>query len=215
MSAPRPVLLLGATTFSVEVAELIDEMPGLAVAGFVKNLEKPSPGETLEGRPVYWLGDLPGVCPEAAILCALSTTKRKRFTEEAGGVGLEFLRLIHPTAHVSPKVELGEGSLVGVGAIIGAHAAIGRHAIVSRGAMVGHHTRIGDWATIGPASNIAGACVIEEQAYVGIGATIRDHVTVGEGAVIGAGAVVTKDVPARTLVFGAPAKVLKRNAELL
>jgi len=41
------------------------------------------------------------------------------------------------------------------------------------------------------------------------GCTIIGGVTIGEGCVIGAGSVVTKDVPANSLVMGVPAKVVK------
>jgi len=44
---------------------------------------------------------------------------------------------------------------------------------------------------------------------IGAGAKIVNPVTIGEHSLIGANAVVTKDVPAYTVVAGAPAKVLR------
>jgi len=51
---------------------------------------------------------------------------------------------------------------------------------------------------------------IKDGAWLGGGAVILDGVTIGEGAVIGANAVVTKDVPAHSVVVGSPARVIKR-----
>jgi len=51
--------------------------------------------------------------------------------------------------------------------------------------------------------------VIEDDVWIGANAVVTDGVRVGQGAVIAAGAVVTKDVPAHTLVAGVPAKVIK------
>ena len=54
---------------------------------------------------------------------------------------------------------------------------------------------------------------IGNHVWVGQGATILKGVTIGDGAIIAAGALVTKDVPARTVVGGIPAKVIKSNIE--
>jgi acetyltransferase-like isoleucine patch superfamily enzyme len=51
--------------------------------------------------------------------------------------------------------------------------------------------------------------VIEDDVWLGAGTVITDGVHIGKGAVIAAGAVVTKDVPAHTVVGGVPARVIK------
>lgn len=51
--------------------------------------------------------------------------------------------------------------------------------------------------------------VVEDDVWIGAGALITDGVRIGKGAVVAAGAVVTKDVPAHTVVGGVPARVLK------
>jgi acetyltransferase-like isoleucine patch superfamily enzyme len=51
--------------------------------------------------------------------------------------------------------------------------------------------------------------VIKEGASIGSGATILPNITIGESALVGAGSVVTKDVPANSIVAGNPAKVMR------
>lgn len=52
--------------------------------------------------------------------------------------------------------------------------------------------------------------VVKDNVWIGAHATILAGVTIGENAVVAAGAVVTRDVPANTVVGGVPAKVIKR-----
>ena len=51
--------------------------------------------------------------------------------------------------------------------------------------------------------------VIEDNVWIGGGAVVLPNVTIGRNAVVGAGAVVTRDVPANTIVVGNPAKVTR------
>ena len=51
---------------------------------------------------------------------------------------------------------------------------------------------------------------IKQGASIGSGSAILAGVTIGENAIVGAGAVVTKDVPADTIVAGVPSRILRR-----
>lgn len=60
------------------------------------------------------------------------------------------------------------------------------------------------WKTYAKPIKIGNGC------WIGANATILAGVTVGDEAVVAAGAVVTKDVPPRSVVGGVPAKILKQ-----
>lgn len=51
---------------------------------------------------------------------------------------------------------------------------------------------------------------VKKGASIGSSSTIMCGVTIGENAMVGAGSVVTKDVPANTIVAGVPAKVMRK-----
>lgn len=57
---------------------------------------------------------------------------------------------------------------------------------------------------------IPGEVFIKKNAWIGAAATILPGVVIGENSVVGAGAIVTKDVPANSVVMGNPAKVVKK-----
>lgn len=61
-----------------------------------------------------------------------------------------------------------------------------------------------DWGVVG-----SKPINIRDDAWIGMNCIILKGVTIGEGAVVGAGSVVTKDVPAWTLVAGNPARVIR------
>jgi len=62
---------------------------------------------------------------------------------------------------------------------------------------------------------LVGRVTIKRNAYIGAGAIILPGVTIGEHSIVAAGAVVTKDVPPRTIVAGVPARVIGSVDEAL
>jgi acetyltransferase-like isoleucine patch superfamily enzyme len=55
--------------------------------------------------------------------------------------------------------------------------------------------------------------LVKKGASIGSGSTILAKVTIGENAIIGAGSVVTKDVPASTIVAGNPARIIRKTSD--
>jgi acetyltransferase-like isoleucine patch superfamily enzyme len=127
---------------------------------------------------------------------------------------------------IGDDVVIGRGSLVENDTTIGAMTKIQANAYITAYSTLEEHVFIApcvvttndNWmgrtearhgSVIGP--------TIRRGARVGGGAIICPQVEIGEDAFIGAGAVVTKDVPARTVVVGSPARVLREvpAAELL
>lgn len=209
MSGRPPLLILGTHVFAEEVADLATESGEHELAGFVENWDRERCRTELLGRPVHWIDDVAELAATHVAVCAIGTTKRRGFVEQAESLRFRFATVRHPTAVVSRAARIEPGAVLSAGVIVATHARIGAHVILNRGVLVGHHTTIGRYVTVSPAANVAGGVTIADGAYIGMGATILDRIRVGEDAVVGAGAVVTRDVPPRTQVVGVPARAVK------
>ena len=116
--------------------------------------------------------------------------------------------------------------------IIGKNCDIGEYTHIScaNSITIGNGVLMGRWITIVDNSHghlcneqkdmsplmrpieISKGICIEDNVWIGDKATILSGVTIGEGAVVGANSVVTKDIPAYTIVGGNPAKIIKQIA---
>jgi len=118
---------------------------------------------------------------------------------------------IGPFSHLRP------GSRVCTGAHIGNFAEM-KKSTLGPNAHMGHFSYLGD-ATIGEHVNVSAGVitcnydgehkhptVVEDHAFVGSGSLIVAPAHIGEHAKTGAGSVITHDVPARTVVYGVPAR---------
>jgi UDP-2-acetamido-3-amino-2,3-dideoxy-glucuronate N-acetyltransferase len=124
-----------------------------------------------------------------------------------------------------------DGSKVGAfveiqkGVFIGKNCKISSHSFLCEGVQIGDNVFIGHGVMFtndlfpratnadGSQQTEADWKVVETQvrkgASIGSNATILCGITIGENAMVGAGSVVTKDVPANTIVAGNPARIFK------
>lgn len=193
--------------------DLISEIPGCEVTAFVENMDPDRCSLEIEGLPVLWVDQLAGLAETHTAICALGTTHRSRFIEQAAAVGMSFATLIHPTARVSSRAVLGEGCFVSAQAVVSTRTRLAPHVFVNRGVLIGHHVRIGSYCSLQCGANIAGNAVIGDATYVGMSAAVLHRVTIGKGCVIAAGAVVTRDLPDHVQAVGMPARIVKTDIE--
>ncbi|MGB3556660.1 MAG: gamma carbonic anhydrase family protein [Jannaschia sp.] len=124
---------------------------------------------------------------------------------------------IAPDANVIGAVTLEDGANIWFGATLrgdGERIVVGRGSNVQEACVLhtdlGYPLTIGADCTIGHKAMLHG-CTIGDGALIGMGATVLNGAVIGAGSLIGAGALVTegKVIPPRSLVMGAPGKVVR------
>ncbi len=137
-----------------------------------------------------------------------STTLRQTIYENFVSKDYSFETVIHPSAIVSPDVEVGAGVQIMAGAVVQPGCQVGFNAIINTGACVDHDCVIGAHAHIAPGATLSGRVHVGSGSQIGTGATIIQGITVGASSIVGAGAVVIRNVPDGVIVVGVPAALL-------
>ena len=178
---------------------------------------------------------------KALVLSATSTAAMRApdATEIGAGATVAAGAIVVAGARVGERAFIGDQSHVRERAIVGASSAVGRGSAIDNDVQIGERVRIqtGCYVTafsvieddvfLGPGvftfnDNAMGrhpkdgklsGPVFRRACRVGGGARVLPGVEVGEEAFVATGAVVTRDVPARTLVMGVPARPVREVAD--
>jgi acetyltransferase-like isoleucine patch superfamily enzyme len=131
--------------------------------------------------------------------------------------------IVGDQAYVRERAVLGDGSVVGRGTAVDNDVTIGARVRVQTDVYLTAHSSVEDDVFVGPGALTTNDSTMarHDASYALVGARLRracrvggaavlvPGVEVGEEAFVAAGAVVTRDVPPRTVVMGVPARVVR------
>lgn len=205
------LVIIGAGGLAREVFDLAKVCfvndPNFKIKGFLSlepsNIEQLGYPKVLENSSNYEIEE------DDVFFCAIGNVlRRKKVVENIIAKGGVFINLIHPTAIISPSVELGIGVAIKSYCVISSDVKIGDFTYLQSSVIMGHDVNIGKYCQINSFSFFAGHVNIGNCVTVNAGAKLIQNVKVEQKAVIGVGSVVLKKVKEGTTIFGMPAKRL-------
>lgn len=119
--------------------------------------------------------------------------------------GYSNINLISHSAHISKSAVIDNGIIIQSGVNISSRVSIDSFVKLNVGCNIMHDVIIKEYATIAPNAVVLGRATIGIGCYIGANSTILPGVEIGDWSIVGAGSVVTKNVPANTIVKGVPA----------
>lgn len=115
---------------------------------------------------------------------------RKRIFIEILGLGGRFPSIVSNRAYVSPKAQIGDGTIIHHGAIVNSGAIIGVNSIINSGSIIEHGVKIGDHCHVSTGAKVNGNVEVGNESFIGSGAVIKHDIKIGSNSVIGMSATV-------------------------
>lgn len=212
----RKIVIVGASGHGGMLLDIIEKEGRYQVIGFVDSFKEK--GSKHCGYEVLGSeSDLPHFTDKfnlyGAILAIGNNWTRKVMAEKIGAISprLKIVNAIHPKAIIGKNVTIGKGSVVMAGAIINPNSCIGKFCILNTNASLGHDGIMEDYSSIASGVCTGGNLVLGRFSGISLGANVIENITIGAHSIVGAGSLVVKDVRGFTIVYGSPARFVRRR----
>ena len=212
----KRIILVGGGYHAEAVADIVEQQGRYRLVGITDTRRKV--GESFLAYSVIGVqSDLRSLVRDhdvsGGIVCIGDNYLREKVAMElrAQVPEFEFATAVHPSASIAPRSEIGEGSVIMPGCVINTGARIGRHCIINTLSSLEHACTMEDYSSIS-AGVITGGCFsMGKYSALALGVTALDRIKVGSNVLVGAGSLLLDDTEDDVVMYGSPARVIRRR----
>lgn len=212
----RNIVIIGASGHGGMILDCIEKEGRFRVMGFLDSFKKK--GTKRNGYEILGTEkDLPFLIDKfnlyGVIIAIGNNWTRKRVAEKIKFIApdLKFVTSIHPSCIIGKDVKIGQGTVIMAGAIINANSRLGNFCIVNTNASLGHDGNMLNFSSIASGVCTGGNLLLGRFSAISLGANVIENIIIGEQSVIGAGSLVVENVKGYLVVYGSPARTIRRR----
>ncbi|NNL01947.1 MAG: acetyltransferase [Eudoraea sp.] len=123
----------------------------------------------------------------------------------------EFVTIKHPAANIGSRVQIGPGCIIAAGATVNNDCIIGDHCYLAFKSGLSHDSCMGEFSSLGPGAITGGSVQVGTCSAVAIGANVLNRRKIGSFSVVGAASLIYHDVGDGVVVYGIPAKEVRKR----
>jgi len=210
------ILIVGSSGHAKVIIDIFEKKNNCEIIGLIDSFKSLNEN-TFEYKVMGKEEDLPSILsntPDCKIFVAIGDNKtRGEVVNKIKGIlpSIEFISAVHPSAQIGKNVKIGQGVAIMAGTIINSDCVIEDFSIVNTKASIDHDSKMLEFSSVGPNVTTGGNVNIGKYSMVGISATISNGISIGDHAIIGAGSLLIKDCKDHMIMYGSPAKEIRKN----
>ncbi|WP_435627775.1 acetyltransferase [Candidatus Ferrigenium straubiae] len=201
MGRKKEIVIVGARGFGKEVVGYIEEHGSYDIVCALDEQDN----APLLGHEVVHPQRYSYSCKNAIFAIGYPEHKQE-ILDKFQPLSLTWETFVHPSSIISRHAMLGAGVVVAPFSLVAGDAHVGSHVLINAFCAVAHDCSIGDRSSLMPYACVNGGVSVGRECLISTGAKVMPGITIGDRCRISAGAVVTRDIPADSLVFGNPAQ---------
>lgn len=203
----KKLIIFGDSAFAEIAYEYFQKDSTYEVVAFTVNKEYLIK-DSLFDLPVIAFENIQELYPpsqyELFIALVYNKLNRVRISKynEAKTMGYKLASYISSRAFVWDNVHIGDNTFIFEDNTIQPFVKVGSNIVIWSGNHIGHHSEIKDHNFISSHVVISGFVEIQESCFLGVNSTFQNNISIGKDSLIGAGALITKNLPSGSFVFG-------------